>query len=342
MACEYGKGSTFTIDLDPRRRRLKDDFPDAAAEILKDKQPSDEDTEPALSAEQILGDLAAKEAKPQPKPKRDRDAEKVSITVKTKHPFAETTEPTGTLSALRRVLPVEAGKRILIIDDDPDAREFIGQYLTDLGAKYEECGDPTEALDKARSYKPDLITLDIMMPQVNGWEVLGRLKNDAELSKIPVVIVSMVADRNKAVSLGALDALSKPVERDDFLACARRALNSDRVEGRKILVVDDFVQYQTVMKLWLDEESNDIRTASNGEEALKVLEDFTPEVIFLDLMMPIMDGMEFLQELRSDERWASIPVIVITGKNLSRKDREMLNKQASQVLTKAEALRTVS
>ncbi len=239
---------------------------------------------------------------------------------------------------LKKILPIAPGKLILVVDDDPDAREFIVQYVKDLGADAIECGEPRKVPAIVKERKPDLITLDIMMPESNGWEVLGALKADPETAEVPVVIVSMVADRQKAVTLGAVDALTKPVVQKDFLACIRRTLNSDKITNRKILIVDDLVEYQELMRLWLDDSINEIHTASNGKEALKVLETFTPDVVFLDLMMPVMDGLTFLQEFRSMEKFADVPVIVITAKSLSVAERKWLESRAEKIMVKGEEM----
>ncbi len=239
---------------------------------------------------------------------------------------------------LKKILPIAPGKRILVVDDDPDAREFIVQYVKDLGAVAIECGEPLKVPAMVKEHKPDLITLDIMMPDSNGWEVLGVLKASPETADVPVVIVSMVADRQKAVTLGAIDALTKPVVQKDFLACIRRTLNSDKITNRKILIVDDLVEYQELMRLWLDDNLNEIHTAGNGKEALEVLKTFTPDVVFLDLMMPVMDGLTFLQEFRSMEKFSEIPVIVITAKSLSMAERKWLESRAEKIMVKGEEM----
>ena len=239
---------------------------------------------------------------------------------------------------LKKILPIAPGKKVLVVDDDPDAREFIVQYVKDLGAEYKECGEPDKVMDLAREFRPDIITLDIMMPETNGWEVLGLLKADPDIADIPVVIISMVADRNKAISLGAVEALTKPVLQREFMACLQRTLNSDIVENRKVLVVDDLFEFQELMKSWLEGGNNEVRTASNGREALEVLKAFTPEIIFLDLMMPVMDGLTFLQEFRSNDKYADIPVIVVTAKVLSTAERRWLETRAQKIMVKGEEI----
>ncbi len=238
---------------------------------------------------------------------------------------------------LKDHLPIAPGNRILVVDDDPDAREFIGQYIKEVGAEYRECGEPDKIYEIIQEYKPDLITMDIMMPQCNGLELMMRLKKDPELSKIPVIIISMVADanRNKAISLGAVDALSKPVVQAEFLGCLRRSLNVNEIKDRKLLIVDDSTEYQELIMLWLNENNNEIRTAANGVEALKVLEVFEPDVIFLDLIMPVMDGITFLKEFRAQKKFSHIPVVVVTAKDLSQEERDWINNQAGNVFSKA-------
>ncbi len=246
------------------------------------------------------------------------------------------TSNTDSKEALKNILPVSPGKRILIVDDDPDAREFIGNYVKEMGADYRECGEPEKLFEVISDYKPDLVTLDIMMPQINGLELLMQMKNKPEISHISVIIISMVSDtnRNKAISLGAIDALTKPVIQSDFLNCIQRSLNSDKIVNRKILIIDDLADYQDLMKSWLNENSNVIQTASNGVEAFKVLESFIPDIIFLDLIMPVMDGLTFLKEFRSVEKYSNIPVIVVTAKDLTPEDRKWIRSRADNIFSK--------
>jgi len=244
--------------------------------------------------------------------------------------------PNSIKKDLKKILPIEPGKRVLIIDDDPDAREFLGRYIEDLGAEYRECDSGFKALDSIREYKPDLITLDISMPGINGWDTLALIKKDEKASKIPVIIVSILADKRKATALGAVDALAKPVAQKDFLEACRRQLNETDLKNRKILVVDDMPDFRQLMKIWLDQEDNEIRTASNGREALEILETFTPDIIFLDLMMPIMDGTGFLKEFRSREKTSNIPVVVVTAKSLSQTERSWLKNRADKIMQKGE------
>ena len=326
------KGCTFTLILPVKRG--------AAEESKPKKEPQEK---PARVAVEGGGDKEVEGEKKEEKvAKPELDGEKPEgdavpsyrKLVTSSAPPRSTVEQDSKLE-LRKVLPIQPGKRILVVDDDPDAREFIIQYVKELGADYKECGEPLKVVDLVKEYRPDLITLDIMMPESNGWEVLAKLKSDPD---VPVVIVSMVADKTKAISLGAVDSLTKPVLQDDFLACVRRSINSDQIANRKILIVDDQEDYQELMKLWLDDSINEIRTAGNGREALDALETFRPDVIFLDLMMPVMDGLSFLQEFRSNDNYAGIPVIVVTAKNLSLEERKFLEIRSEKILHKGEEI----
>ena len=326
VASEPGKGSTFTIVFEgvSEKRRgatATHDQKEEAKEAVAKSEKSEE-----------TGTPSAQE-------KEDRTSKRIIETVTAVASSSATPGEDRSKAELRRILPITPGKRILVVDDDPDARDFLIQYIQELGAEAKECGDSTRVLDLVREFKPDLVTLDIMMPESNGWEVLAAMKADPTLSHVPVVIISMVADRNKAISLGAVDALTKPVAQGEFMACARRSLNSDEIAGRRILVVDDLREYQELMKHWLGEDKNDIRTAGNGKEALALMESFRPEVIFLDLMMPIMDGFTFLREIRANDQYEDVPVIVITAKSLSSAERQWIEARAEKIFVKGEDLR---
>ena len=237
---------------------------------------------------------------------------------------------------LTRSLPIKAGQRVLVVDDDADARELISQFIQDLGAKAIPCPCPTAVSRLAAEEKPDLITLDLMMPERNGWDVLSILKADPALNKIPVIIISIVADRRKAISLGAVDALTKPIIRADFNASVQRNLRAGLQQLGKVLIVEDDPDARNLMSAWLESEVGELKTANNGQEALNLLDDFRPDVIFLDLQMPVMDGPTFLQHLRADDRFAQLPVIVITAKALELSERKKLEPQVSKILSKGE------
>ncbi|HXH02100.1 MAG TPA: response regulator [Candidatus Competibacteraceae bacterium] len=252
-------------------------------------------------------------------------------------PVAALAEPAAEPAPLAAAIPLprpQGSRVVLVVDDDADARELMANYIRDLGGQPVTTGDGQQALILARQYHPDLITLDLMMPGMDGWEVLRRLKGDPELCQIPVVIISIVADRRRALVLGAMDALSKPIAQDDLLAILRRSLQTDH-QGR-ILVVDDNHEVHELFKTLLTGEVQEIRTASNGKEALEVLNHYEPDLIFLDLMMPEMDGLTFLRVLRTDRRLMNLPVVVVTAKQLSPAERRELEMRVVQVIQKGD------
>ncbi len=189
-----------------------------------------------------------------------------------------------------------------------------------------------EGLRLAHTIAPAAITLDVMMPDIDGWAVLRLLKADPHLRDIPVVMVTMVDDKSKGYSLGATEFLTKPVERGRLLS----ALERYRCETGPcpVLLVEDDTDTREMMARTLEKFGWTVTQAANGREALDALEHDVPRLILLDLMMPVMDGFDFLMEMRARPEWETIPVIVVTAKNLTDADRNMLSGKVAQVLEK--------
>lgn len=229
--------------------------------------------------------------------------------------------------------PALQRKLVLVIDDELDSRTLLEHLIEECGCRVLVARTADEGLRMAREFQPDLITVDLMMPLVNGWEVVRSLKADPRLRDIPVVVVSVVAGENRGHILGAVDILQKPVAREELLAVLRRNLPQDRP---RLLIVDDQEDARRLLVSQLEEVSDDIRTAANGREALDALKEFTPDLILLDLVMPVMDGSEFLNVLRAEPRFARLPVVVISGKELSTSETQLLRRQAREVFRKAD------
>jgi PAS domain S-box-containing protein len=227
-------------------------------------------------------------------------------------------------------------KLVLVVDDEDDSRILLRQYISDCGCRVVDAATGPEALRKARELRPDLITLDLMMPGMNGWEILRGLKADPDLMDVPVVVVSIVGRENRGTIFGAADLLNKPVSREELCAVLRRNVRPGK---SKVLLVDDDESARRVMSEYLSDEQAEIATAGNGQEALDRLTSFTPDLIILDLMMPVMDGMTFLDALRRDPRYASLPVVVATAKDLTIQDVRQLEASVSVVLKKGGDLR---
>jgi signal transduction histidine kinase/DNA-binding response OmpR family regulator len=231
---------------------------------------------------------------------------------------------------------VDAAPTVLVVDDDPTARDLLSANLKGAGYRLLQASSGDEALSLARSMRPDAITLDVMMPKPDGWDVLSALKADADLRDIPVVIVTMLSDRGIGLSLGAVEVLTKPVERAQLTALIH---NLVRREG-PVLVVEDDAGAREMIRQTIEKMSLPVAEADNGVQALSWLgEHPLPAVILLDLMMPEMDGFEVLDALAAHPQWREIPVIVITAKQLTAAERERLLGQARKVIEKGGASR---
>ena len=224
--------------------------------------------------------------------------------------------------------------KVLVIDDEVDSRVLMLHYLGEFGCEVLEAASGAEGLAVAREHRPDLITLDLQMPEMDGWEVLRRLKADAEVKDIPVVVVSIVATEGRGRLLGAIDLLNKPVDRTQLLRVLWRNL-VNRAEHR-VLVVDDDPEVHRLITAQLKPEGLDVHCVTSGQEALEEVARETPGAILLDLAMPGMHGLTFLDRLRENPYHMGLPVIVITGKNLSDAEMELLSDKVSGVVLKGD------
>jgi signal transduction histidine kinase/DNA-binding response OmpR family regulator len=228
---------------------------------------------------------------------------------------------------------------ILIVDDDEDARKIIGSCLAREGYRLIYANSGSEALEVAARERPDVITLDVMMPQVDGWSVLATLKADPELGGIPVVLVSHVSDRSIGIGLGASAFLTKPVDRAQLAAVIRAQCGE--VPADLILVVDDDEDAVDMTEQALERLGFRTGRAGNGRLALEWLSvNPAPQAILLDLLMPEMDGFQFLERLREREDWRGLPVIVLTAKVLTEEERRLFAETARKVITKGAETQT--
>lgn len=219
----------------------------------------------------------------------------------------------------------------LVIDDDPAARELLARMLVRDGFRVRVAASGEEGLELARAERPDAITLDVLMPGMDGWGVLQALKADPELRDIPVVMVTLTDERSLGFALGAAAYLTKPIERTELSAVlARYRLDG----GERVLVVEDDADARSVLRHVLEKEGWTVAEAGNGREGLAEVAASRPALVLLDLLMPEMDGFEFLEALRGDPITSSVPVVVITGKTLTAEDRRRLNGGVERVLEK--------
>ena len=221
---------------------------------------------------------------------------------------------------------------VLVVDDDATARELISDHLKAQGFSVVTAAGGVEGLKLAKELQPTAITLDIMMPDLDGWSVLAALRQNPELADIPVIMVSIVDEHRRGIALGAAGYLTKPIDREQLHQLIRRFQTPTR-PTRVLMVEDDALQRERMLG-WLERPQWIVREAANGREALNVLREEKPDVILLDLMMPEMDGFEVVAALQKNAEWQEIPVIVITSLDLSAKDRERLNSGVHSVLVK--------
>jgi CheY-like chemotaxis protein len=208
----------------------------------------------------------------------------------------------------------------------------MAHYLEDFGCEVVQAENGEDGLAAARLHDPDLITLDLMMPGMSGWEVLRRLKQDPELRHIPVVVVSIVAGEGRGRLLGAVDLVTKPFEREDLLRVLWR--NLVRRRGGRILVADDDPVIRESLGSFLGRLGLETVMAEDGKEALDAIRTDAPDAVILDLAMPGMDGMTFLGKLRENPLHVGLPVLVLTGMEVTRRQHEELGDLASAVVQK--------
>ena len=228
--------------------------------------------------------------------------------------------------------PMTDGNSVLVIDDDPEASEIISRFLIKDGFNVVTASSGEQGLEIARKLQPAAITLDVMMPDMDGWSVLRALKSDQKLSAIPVIMLTMIDDRTRGYSLGAVDYLTKPVDREEL----NKALSAYRRGSgdATVLVVEDEADARELISRSLEKSGWQVTEAANGQEALHMLNNRTPDLVLLDLMMPVMDGFDFLTAMRAREEWQQIPVIVVTAKTITKEDRERLNGSVEEILRK--------
>jgi CheY-like chemotaxis protein len=224
------------------------------------------------------------------------------------------------------------GDCVLVIDDDPTARELIANHLREEGFAVVTASNGNEGLKLAAELHPIAITLDVLMPEVDGWTVLSALRGNPELADIPVIIATITDQQRKGMTLGAVGYLTKPIERERLIALLK-PYRSRAKRTRVLLVEDDLTQRERI-RSYLEPQQWLVAEAENGRVALKYLEGELPDVIVLDLMMPEMDGFQVITALQGSPRWRAIPVIVITALDLSAADRARLNLGVKEILSK--------
>jgi signal transduction histidine kinase/DNA-binding response OmpR family regulator len=229
-----------------------------------------------------------------------------------------------------------SGPLVLVVEDDPAAAELLTRQLTNAGYRTEVARSGNDALERARRLKPAAITLDIIMPELDGWEVITRLKSDEATSGIPIVVVSVVDNPELGMALGAIDYFVKPVNSSALVERLSR-FDVERPPGQRkvrVLVVDDEAANRTLLTEALEPAGFTVLPATGGREAIEIAKSSKPDLVLLDLMMPEVNGYDVVEALRADERTRDTPIMVLTAANLTEADRRQLNGRVSQILSR--------
>jgi len=248
-----------------------------------------------------------------------------------------TTDCTVPVDMTQSKVGMDRTPTVLVIDDDPAFRDLVTRFLGKEGFRVVTASDGDEGLSQARQLHPDLITLDVKMPGLDGWAVLAALKAEPALREIPVIMLSISDDRNKGFALGATEYLTKPLDRGRLSAILQKYRG--RGQCCSALIVEDDVATRRALRETLEKEGWDVAEAENGRAALAAVAVRRPDLVLLDLLMPEMDGFEFLEELRKREETRSIPIVVITSKTIAPEDRRRLNGSVERILLKNAASR---
>ena len=246
------------------------------------------------------------------------------------------TSPEAKVDAVKSVARSGATKAtigtVLIIDDEKATHDLLRRELSEEGYRVLHAAGGREGLKIAKEAKPDVITLDIIMPDLDGWSVLKALKDDPELREIPVVLVTIMGDRDMGFALGAADFVTKPFDREALVRTVDRHRKGD--VSAQVLVVDDDWKTREMLRRTLEKQGWTVAEAANGREAVASLETSQPALVLLDLMMPEMDGFEVVERMREHPAWRDIPVVIQTAKDLTREDVDWLNGKVTKVLQK--------
>ncbi len=223
-------------------------------------------------------------------------------------------------------------KMILVVDDDPKIVKDISEYLNEAGYKTMGATSGKEALELAENYQPFAITLDIIMPEMDGWEVLQKLKTNARTKNIPVIIVSVSNDKDTGFALGAVGYINKPVDKD-LLILEIKTINKT---PDSVMIVDDNEFELKQMTEIIEAEGINTILATGGKECIKLLEEKVPDILVLDIMMPDMDGFKVLKKIRKNPKTRDLPVIIVTAKDLTKEDKTRLIGKVSSIIAKSD------
>jgi CheY-like chemotaxis protein len=250
---------------------------------------------------------------------------------------AVTPKPTGPITVTPA--PVVAAPRtandcILIIDDDPAVHQLLSDALRPEGYTLKFATNGKDGLRLAKELRPAVITLDVLMPEMDGWVVLALLKADPDVAGIPVIMLTVRADQDFGFAMGVADYLQKPIERDRLIGVLRK-YHQHKPMNHVLVVEDDPAMREMLVRMVGNKEWS-VASAENGLAALECITQRKPSLILLDLRMPVMNGFEMVAELHKHEDWRKIPVVVVSAKELTTDDRERLQGHVQKILQKGD------
>jgi DNA-binding response OmpR family regulator len=241
--------------------------------------------------------------------------------------------------AERATVPAPAGDGplVMVVEDNDGAALLLSTNLSRAGYRVEIVKNGKSVVERALALRPSAITLDVMLPDTDGWEVLRALKAEPATSDIPVLVISVLDDRALGLAMGADDYMVKPIQRDNLLRfIERHGLDRGATRRLTLLAVDDDPATLALLKETLEPEF-DVVTVSSGEAALSAARNNHPDLVILDLMMPGMNGFEVAAALKADRKTLDIPILVSTAKDLSRADKARLDAHVAAVLKKGDS-----
>src|SRR5438093_9331513 len=228
---------------------------------------------------------------------------------------------TAVIAREPRVSDAPAGATtILVIDDDPTVHDLMRRFLTKEGFRVAIAPDGKQGIQMAREIKPNLITLDVLMAEMDGWSVLTALKGDPEIADIPVIILTMFDNKEMGYALGAADYMTKPINRDRLVHVLRKHHHGH--QPCQVLVVEDEPSIRQMVRRVLEKEGWTVKEAENGKAGLQAVAESKPSDIVLDLMMPVMNGFYFVRELRKNQDWQEIRGGMLMATDVTVEDRQ--------------------
>jgi signal transduction histidine kinase/CheY-like chemotaxis protein len=250
-------------------------------------------------------------------------------------PVAATVPLAGMDSILTTKPATGPGPTVVVVEDDRRSFDLLRAYLEAAGVRVVGARDGEEGLDTVRRLSPAGVILDILLPGIDGWEVLAQLKADPRTAPIPVIVVSMLEERGRGFALGAAEYLIKPVAKEQLLAAVYRAAAMPEQKHTVVAIDDDPLAIE-LARVSLELAGWTVLGAASGQEGLALIRERQPSVVLLDLLMPGMDGFEVVEALRAEPDTKTIPVVILTSKSMTRQDKERLQGRITYVARKTE------